>query len=55
MRYLCSQFRDLCLDGSLYCNSYSDAIEIEPEYYEDLYYCAIYELYITFGQEFECD
>lgn len=50
MRYLCSFLRDEERNTSFFRNSYSQAIEIVPEYFEDLYYCAIYELYLTFGK-----
>lgn len=53
MRCLCSFIRERNYEHSLYRTSYSQAIEISPEYFEDMYYCALYELYITFGKEFE--
>lgn len=53
MRYLCSFMREWHYEHSLYRTSYSQTIEISPEYFEDIYYCALYELYITFGKEFE--
>jgi hypothetical protein len=52
MRCICSFLREWHYENSLYRNSYSQAIEIHPEFFEDIYYCALYELYITFGKEF---
>ena len=53
MRYLCAEFREIGCQNSFYKNSYSQAIELDVKYFEDIYYCAIYELYLTFGKENE--
>lgn len=53
MRWLCSKIREIGCQNSFYMNSYSQAIELNEKYFEDIYYCAIYELYLTFGKENE--
>lgn len=50
MRFLCAQLRNEGCQYSLTQNPYGPVIEIEVESYEDLYYCALYELYLTFGK-----
>ena len=52
MRYLCSELRSLDLDSSICKSPYGAVVDIQPKYYEDLFYCAAYELYMTFGKEF---
>jgi hypothetical protein len=53
MRYLCAHIRLTKNENSFYQNSYSQAIEINEQFFEDLYYCAVYELYITFGKNLQ--
>ena len=49
MRDICSVIREKgCLE-SISKSFYSQAIEITPTYYEDVYYCALLELYTAFG------
>lgn len=50
MRYVCCAIREKsCSEYISSHNFYSQAIEIFPVYYEDIYYCALFELYDTFG------
>lgn len=49
MRYLCVEIR---AQKDIYnVDDDSQAMEISPKYFEDLYYCALYELYLTFGMD----
>lgn len=50
MRYICSVIREKGCVGSISQSPYSQAIEITPTYYEDVYYCALLELYTAFGK-----
>ncbi len=50
MRYLCAVLRANGCEKGLNTSTYSQAIEIEVKYFEDLYYCALLELYTTFSQ-----
>jgi|GEM_PF-4401708 len=48
LRCLCSLLREYKQDDCIVSASYSPAIELSTDYFEDLYYCALYELYLTY-------
>lgn len=49
LRYLCSHLRNYKPNTYDYVSpSYSPAIELNVDCFEDLYYCALYELYLTY-------
>lgn len=49
LRYLCHYLRDYKPNACDHVITlYSPTIELNVDYFEDLYYCALYELYITY-------
>lgn len=51
MRYTCANLRKQGCEYSLTDNPYGEGIELEVKSFEDAYYCALYELYLTFGKD----
>ncbi len=53
MRYLCCALRKTESPYKLVKGSYSEMIEAFPKTFEDIYYLALYELYLSYGKDLD--